>query len=114
MKVTTLEETLPKVQYIIEATSFEQHCLWEKYHDRVEWKQHLSGHGKIIGRVDDRPIFMSFLYASIDGVLVLFWTLTSELADYNMAEKFLKEHTKVTSRFADAQNNFILHLKKEE
>lgn len=112
MEIGSLEETLPKVEYIIEANNFEQHCLWEKYHKRVRWVQILSGDGKTIGHVDGRPVFMSFLYAKINSVLVLFWSITSEVADYKMAEDFLLKHTNIKENINlhDAQNNGILQL----
>ena len=112
MNIGTLEETLPRVEYIIEASSFEQQCLWEKYHQEVSWEQIPSGHGKTVGFVDNRTVFMSFLYANINGVLVLFWHLTSEVCDYRIAEEFLLKNTNIVRKndLHDAQNNGILQL----
>ncbi len=110
--VTDLENTLPLVEYIIEANSNEQRYLWTKYKDHVVWESCPLGHGKTIGSLENRPVFMSFLYAEINGVVVLFWHLTSELADYKMAEDWLLENTNIKCKkdLHDATNNSILYL----
>lgn len=113
MEYLTLEESLQKVGHIIGANTFEQHALWKRYNDKVQWTQILGGHGKTIGHIDGRPVFMSFRYAEINGILTLFWTLTSEVCDYKMAEDFLLENTNIKSKvdLHDASNNGILTLK---
>lgn len=87
--MTILEE----VDYVLEATSEEFFLLWKVHHDKVEYWNHLSVcHIVQIGSVDSRPICMTYGYAIINDRKILMWELTSELADYKMADKWLKKN----------------------
>lgn len=103
----TAESVLAKTFFIVEATSFEYLSLWADHSDEsmsrspmltkshapiVEWIQMNPGWIVQIGELDKRPVSMSVNWAKIDGHLVMFWYLCSQVADYVMAEKWLKKH----------------------
>lgn len=114
IQITDIVATLPRVGHVVEANDYEQLTLWQKYHGSVEWLECSHGQGKTIGYIDNRCVFMSLRYAQINSVLVLFWHLTSEVADYKMANLWLRENVDLLKdgnvRINDAQNNHILQL----
>ena len=103
----TAESVLAKTFFIVEATSFEQQQLWSDHSDEsmsrspllaangsptVEWVQMNPGWIVQLGKLGKRPVNMSVNWARIDGRLVMFWYLCSQVADYAMAEKWLEKH----------------------
>lgn len=97
---------LNDVEWIIEATSTEQHDLWARYHKDHVWKQESSGHSFRILELDvlvsnphkqinkkliakhTLPVTIQFNYAIIDGHKILFYECTSLLAHYGYIEAF--------------------------
>lgn len=89
-----LEDYFRLAEYVVEVTTAEKHFLWEKYHKEVDWDEQkfFTGFGRDIGRVDKRPITVSFRLILINKLHVLFWEATSELVDYKMIDDYMKEH----------------------
>jgi hypothetical protein len=81
---------LDNIHGVVEATDCERHLLWEKYHERKKWEENLSGHGAHIGDIDGRPIWVSLLTAVIDGKKILFWHVTSKVADYDQVDTWIE------------------------
>ena len=125
----TAESILAKTFFIVEATSFEMHCLWSDYSNEsqsrnpllnknnvptVNWVQINTGWVVELGELDNRPVNMSVTWSRIDGKLVMFWELCSQVADYVMAEKWIEKNFRgsaaaVRTSSCDA-NNFHLCL----
>ncbi len=84
---------LDAVEFIVEANSFEHMCLWKKWHQEggIDWKDSNSGTGRTIGYLDGRPVFLSLRCADINGLRVLFWFCTSQVADYRLIGEWFKE-----------------------
>ena len=87
---------------LVEATDFERHTLWH-CHERVNWKDDGIGYGHQIGTLNERPIFVAFNFATIDGKRICFWHATSSLVDYDMIEEWLKTNLKYNNK-VDANN----------
>lgn len=100
MSDETAESRLAKTLFVVEATSFEQHCLWaetatESNCRRFEprrWEQVHPGWLVRIGKLDSRPICVSMRWNRIDGQLVMFWEATSQVVDTVQIEKWLSQH----------------------
>lgn len=100
---------LKPVDYVLEATSAEYQLLWEKYNKDEKfqnWTSENIAHNTAIGIIGDRNICLQYRYVSINGKTILVWTLTSSLADYNMAEKWLNDNCAAykIGNFCDAMN----------
>ena len=93
-------------EYLVEADSFAQQALWERWHDRygVPWEQVGRGWGGTVGHIDKRPVAVMVFFAHIGGKLVGFWECTSQVADYVMAEEWLKETFPNVKRQTNADN----------
>ena len=90
MDVTLLAQTF----YLIEATDFEMQYLTERTErcqNPVIWEQQSGGYLPTIGALDDRPICLSFRWATLDGASVLFWHATSEVVDHGQIILYLRK-----------------------
>lgn len=91
---------------LVEATDCERQFLWQTYAveaegllgyttsqitliPRVRWFGSTNLLSRHIGTIDERPIWVQFARATIGGSVIIFWTVTSELADFKMAKKYL-------------------------
>lgn len=92
------EFKMDKIDALVSATDFERHCLWVKNDERPHprfggekrpWVEEGMGFGQTIGTINDRPVFMTFSFATISGKRICFWELTSQLADYEMADRWI-------------------------
>lgn len=85
-----LIQDLKDVIFVVEATRFEQHALWQSYHPAVNWGQINSGRGFQIGTLADMPVVIGLTWAIIDGQRVMFVEATSQVVDYRMVEAWLE------------------------
>ena len=97
-RLQDIDELLQEVAYAVEANSFEQMCLYERYHNRCEWESKCDGIGKMIGKVGGLPVWISITFIKINGTPILVWDLTSLVADYRLSDKFLDELPKLTKK----------------
>lgn len=90
----------------IEATSCEQHSLWERYTEYgVEWKQHNVGLLETVGTLADMPVCISLHTTQIGGDKILFYHATSQVVDQRMINKWLEENLPTTARREDGALN---------
>lgn len=75
--------------YFVEATDFERLTLWETYEDKVSWRENTSGYAPCIAWLYDRPIHISFFYATINGRKIMFYWPCSQLVDHKIVEEFI-------------------------
>lgn len=85
---------LADVMFVVEATSFEQHCLWNQYHCAVDWKSDNSGEYVQLKEVDGRPVNLVLTFATLNGQKVMFTESVSQLADYKQIEDWLDVNCK--------------------
>src|SRR4029077_8557157 len=74
---------------VCEATDNEQHSLWERWHERVEWEQNCSGLMETVGTLVEMPVCISLRTAKINGQKIIFWRATSQVVDHRMIDKWL-------------------------
>lgn len=91
-RVDTLEELLTTAQFVVEATSFEQRTLWERWSDRVHWEEHSRGWLETIGEVNGRPVNLVIHPARLNGCVVLFYEAVSQVVDWKQIEDWFKSH----------------------
>lgn len=107
-----IEEFLKDSVGCVEATSFEQQCLWEK--NQKGWTEVLGGYGKEIGELDGRPVVISLRVAIIFDQRVIFYHPTSQVVDWGMIVNWLDKNmpwsAKVNGqlRNVDAQNFHVI------
>jgi hypothetical protein len=89
------------VEFVIEATDYEVHSLWEKYHYRPEvgsvyietWEDIAMGHGITLASMGNMPICVSVRYSILNGHKVMFYTATSEVVNHRIIGKWIEHHT---------------------
>lgn len=91
-----MDERLKKVKFFVEANSFERHQLWRDFHEKIDWKQDLSGVSILIGQIKParkpaRPIYVDFSFATLNGKLICFYNGCSALVDHTMIEEWLEK-----------------------
>ena len=86
-----MSDFLAGIVGVVEATSYEQLCLWKEDHDRVKWELNPSGLMEIVGHLDDMPVCLSLTTATVDGHKLLFIDATSQVVDNRMIDKWLLE-----------------------
>lgn len=92
----TAESRLSKTLFIVEATSFEQHSIWEKNRDgrfasHFEWQHIPDGWLVEVGEINSKPCCISVSWAKIEGYLVMFYHPTSRMVDWQMIEAWISE-----------------------
>lgn len=101
-----MTDFLEGVTGAIEASSFEQHCLWEKYTEYgVEWKQHNPGLLERVGMLADMPICISLSNVTIGDEKILLYHATSQVVDHRMVQKWLEDNLPATARRDDGKVN---------
>ena len=96
MSQETAESRLAETLFIVEATSFEQHMLWEKHSKTHKWEQINNGWLVTVGKLDDRPCCITTSWARINGQLVMFYYQCSEVTDSVQMDNWLEKHFKGT------------------
>lgn len=100
-----LENFLNSTKLIVEATTFERHCLWEKYCNELEWVQELSGYLPTVGHIDGLPVVISLSWASVGGLWTLFWHPTSMVVDHRIIDMWFDSYLPEVKKI-DANNFF--------
>jgi len=104
MKEDTAESRLKETLFIVEATSFEKHCLWLQFSNTspnrlypetppVKWEQ-LDGFLITVGTYHTHPICISAQWDRINGELVMFWEATSNVVNHTIIKKWLNDNFK--------------------
>lgn len=89
-----------ETQYAVEATRFEELCLWRNNSDH--WKQH-NGILETVGFIGEYPVCISLMWATINNEEVVFWYPTSIKVCHNLIEAWFKENMPHVRR-SDAMN----------
>ncbi len=112
-------------RYVVEATDYEMHCLWERWHYRVDsewkrkplaWEQVSMGLSQRIGMLADMPVCVSVFWARVEGALVAFYDATSQVVDHRMVEKWMHENFPAATSWSNAQNfhNTVLAIEHDK
>lgn len=89
---TMVDPRFAMTAYVVQATSYEQLCLWKDWHRHVSWVQDNPGWGKNVGYVGGLPCVISVSWIIINGCYVMFYTDESQVVDHRMIERWLKEN----------------------
>ncbi len=91
---------------VVEATSFEKTCLWRDVVERKggTWSSSNGGRMFTVGFVDQRPVCVSFIDATINGHKIMFIEATSQVVDWVMIDNWLKEHLPATALKNDGKH----------
>jgi hypothetical protein len=87
-----VKDYIKGVEYIVEATRFEMHALYDKWHNKVTWKEHLDGYLAYAGYIDGKSVCFSISADTINGKKILFWHDTSVIVDFDMITKWFDEN----------------------
>lgn len=108
--------------YIVEATSFEKSCLWERWAfnnrysrvfpdpknpenaHRVHWADISLGFWKQLGELAGSPVCVSVFFARILGKTIAFYEGSSQVVDMRMVEAWLDEEFPNARGRVNAQN----------
>lgn len=118
MDATNEDPRLAATAYVVNATSDEQHSLWREWsknaaasgwgsarNERVDWQQNPHGWLTRVGELAGFPVNIEVRWATIGGVLVLFWDGISRVVDYEMCEEWLGTNVPAfATRHANATN----------
>ena len=91
---------------IVEATSFEILCIYEKYHQgkKYSWEDLQLGTFFKIGEINDLPICFQITPTKINGKNILFYEACSRMVDYDIVDKFIAENYKSKNLKTNAMN----------
>jgi hypothetical protein len=89
-----LDPRFAETVFLIQATDFERHKLWEEDGKATGWEQDAAGLLLRMGELDGRPVNVSLVWARLRGCLVLFWTPVSQVVDYAQIEAWFARHCK--------------------
>ena len=111
----TAESRLKNTFFVVEATSFEKHCLWRNFAHNSDslfiknysfkWEQ-MDGWMIRLGTLDNRPVNLDVSWVKINDQLVMFWDQCSQVTDYVMTEKWIDKHFKKNYDYKTDANNF--------
>lgn len=116
-----LDPRIAQTKFLVEADSFSRHCLWQEWHERVQWidqngiLQTVANVEIIHGdKIKESPICISLLWGLIDGHLVCFWHATSITVDYQIIEDWIKKHFN-PELTTDAENfhSLVHHIQRQ-
>lgn len=133
----TIEKILGMTEYLVEADSFSKHELWARYSGEgmfrhvahvggreekfptVKWEQIPEGRIHEIGQItikngrktEKMPVVLNIFWALLDGKLIGFYDVTSQMVDWRMVEKYLEDtfpHGR--ARMTNAENfHHVIH-----
>ena len=95
------DKYLDGVVGVVEADSYASHMLWREYakqaekfslndgSKRYDWQATSSGYCVNVGSIGGREIWISVLTHTVGGHKLLFWYVTSPVADYDKCEDWL-------------------------
>lgn len=99
---TEMKAFLDGVFGLVEATDFERHMLWADNGGmgtaKLEWVENLSGLLEVVGHLDDMPVCISLMKATVDGKLLLFWHPTSQVVDHRIIDDWMEKNIPQSAR----------------
>ena len=115
---------------VVEATSFEQHTLWEHYSNEsaragfgrkaptvlYDWVSTGMGFFACTGHFGGEPVYISLMTATVAGHKLLFYYASGTTANHDVIEAWLTENVAEYHNSTDAQNftNVFASLRTRE
>lgn len=100
--VGNTSRALERTFFAVEATSFEQYCLWENHAKGsrrnkgkpIDWVQINPGWTEDVGKIGNCRCLVMLAWVEIEGKLILFWHSCSAVTDSRKSEKWLRHNFK--------------------
>ncbi|MFA6199260.1 MAG: hypothetical protein WC679_02475 [Bacteroidales bacterium] len=108
--MSEFDDLMKKTMFAVEANSFEEHCLWDKYNSKLKWGEFTSGTMKTFYSESGRPICVSLCWAYINDFLVLFYFPTSELVDWVIINEWLESLNFKYKTDAQKFHNIVIEI----
>jgi hypothetical protein len=89
-QTTPIFSYVMKTVFIVEATSFEELCLWEKHHTELDWVQLNPGWSQCVGYYNKQPIMVHVRFSSLCDRIVAFYEDTSRIVHRGMIRTWLE------------------------
>ena len=91
---------------VVEANSFESMCLWVQAKESTRsWISSGHGFGPIVGLINNRPVCLSILTATVDGHKIAFIDATSEAVDWKLIDAWLQKNLPQSAKHGDGRVN---------
>lgn len=90
-----VDPSIREAAFVVEATQFEKHCLWDRNDrdPRVKWEEITVGTMPTVGSFAGHPVVLSIFFAKLDGKLVAFYEACSAVVDHRMVEAWMGENS---------------------
>ncbi len=85
----TVDKRFKDVVFVVEATHFEQHCLWKEHHEKLNWEEDSHGFWQTIGHIADMPITINVFFAKILGQTICFYESPSMVTHHDMVKDWI-------------------------
>jgi hypothetical protein len=88
------EAKLKTSVFFIEATHYEKFSLWRRFHETsIGWVEDNLGFCIIVGSLGkNKPVNVSFSFATLNGKRVCFYEAISRYVDHTMVEEFIEKN----------------------
>jgi len=94
---------LKNLYFLVEATDFEQQCLWRLYskgagefaypsYIKVDWSGG-DGYLPTAGHLNNSPVCFSLRLIKLNGKYVAFWNATGQVVDHELIKSWLLRNT---------------------
>lgn len=100
-----VDKRFKDTEFIIEADDFARQALWERYsgealepttRNTIKWDQDGMGWMDTIGHVNKMPVCVTFVWAKLNGHLVVFYHACSRMVDHEMVDDYMKKYCNPT------------------
>ena len=92
LKLASAEDRLKETLFVVEATTFEQLCLWQQRGKTLKWEQLGSGWMIQVGNLGTHICNISASWFRIEGQWVMFYYPCSRVSDSEQTDKWLDKH----------------------
>lgn len=89
------DRKLSEVRFFIEASDYERTmCIYifDREDPKTRFEQESIGISQVIGKLDGRPVNLSFTFGRINGMPVAYWDCISEVVDHAMIRKWFDDN----------------------
>lgn len=86
-----LKRKFPALAYLVDADSFAQQMLWERFHEKLSWEEGGEGFYLTAGFFGGQPVTILFRIVKLNKKFVAFYYPSGTYVDWNIVKEFLKK-----------------------
>lgn len=111
-------------EFVVEADSFAHQTLWEQWStealfhrphcNNIKWEQDSMGLLYQVGTLDNCPVNVGFVWAKLNGHLILFYDACSQIVDHLMVESWLKKYCNTQNCNASNFHHVINYIQQHK